>query len=60
MPCWRDMDTQMESESSVPSDWIAVRMEIDEDILAYFQSLGPDWEVHMNDALRDWLKTHRT
>lgn len=44
----------------VPSHWISAQMEIDEDILTYFQSLGPDWEVRMNDALRDWLKTHRT
>lgn len=50
---------RMEDQSSVPSDWVSVEMEIDEDILAYFQSLGPDWEARMNDALRDWLQTHR-
>ncbi|NYT25497.1 hypothetical protein H0A73_18010 [Alcaligenaceae bacterium] len=49
----------MESNSSVPSDWITVHMDIDEDILIYFQSPGPDREVRINDALRDWLKTHR-
>jgi len=30
----------------------------DRDVLAAFKSGGPGWQTRMNDALRDWLKTH--
>ena len=28
------------------------------DVLAAFRATGAGWQTHMNDALRDWLRTH--
>jgi uncharacterized protein (DUF4415 family) len=28
------------------------------DVLAAFRSTGPGWQTRMNEALRDWLRTH--
>jgi uncharacterized protein (DUF4415 family) len=28
------------------------------DVLAAFRATGPGWQTRMNEALRDWLKTH--
>jgi uncharacterized protein (DUF4415 family) len=28
------------------------------DVLHAFRSTGPGWQTRMNDALRDWLRTH--
>ena len=28
------------------------------DVLAAFRASGPGWQTRMNDALRDWLRTH--
>lgn len=28
------------------------------DVLAAFRATGRGWQTRMNDALRDWLKTH--
>jgi len=30
------------------------------EVLAAFRAGGPGWQTRMNDALRDWLKTHQT
>ncbi len=35
-----------------------VAIRIDRDVLAAFREAGPGWQTRMNDALRDWLKTH--
>ena len=35
-----------------------VALRVDRDILAAFRATGPGWQTRMNDALRDWLKTH--
>jgi len=35
---------------------VAVRYS--QDVLAAFRATGAGWQVRMNDALRDWLKTH--
>jgi len=35
-----------------------VAIRIDKDILSAFRSAGPGWQTRMNDALKDWLKTH--
>jgi len=29
-----------------------------QDVSAAFRATGAGWQVRMNDALRDWLKTH--
>ena len=33
-------------------------LRFDTDILAAFKSTGKGWQTRMNNALRDWLKTH--
>ncbi len=35
-----------------------VAIRFDKDVLAAFRAGGPGWQTRMNDALRDWLKTH--
>lgn len=50
----------MKDESGVPADWITVEMEIDADVLAYFQNQGPDWEVRMNEALKRMIEAGLT
>lgn len=35
-----------------------VAIRFDRDILESFRAAGPGWQTRMNDALRDWLKTH--
>jgi len=32
---------------------------LDPDILAAFKNSGRGWQTRMNDALRDWLRTHQ-
>jgi uncharacterized protein (DUF4415 family) len=40
-----------------PKEQVSIRY--DADILAAFRASGPGWQTRMNDALREWLKTHR-
>lgn len=35
-----------------------VAIRFDRDVLDTFRKAGPGWQTRMNDALRDWLKTH--
>ncbi len=35
-----------------------VALRVDRDVLAAFRAGGPGWQTRMNDALRDWLRTH--
>ena len=35
-----------------------VAIRIDRDVLAAFRASGPGWQTRMNNALREWLKTH--
>ncbi len=35
-----------------------VAIRIDHDILEAFRSGGPGWQTRMNDALREWVKSH--
>lgn len=35
-----------------------VAIRLDHDVLATFRQSGPGWQTRMNDALRDWLRTH--
>ena len=41
---------------SATKEQVAIRF--DHDVLAAFRTAGPGWQTRMNDALRDWLKTH--
>ena len=35
-----------------------VAIRLDHDVLAAFRTGGPGWQTRMNDALKDWLRTH--
>lgn len=35
-----------------------VAIRFDRDVLTAFRKAGPGWQTRMNDALREWLKTH--
>ncbi|WP_211239018.1 BrnA antitoxin family protein [Desulfonatronum lacustre] len=43
-------------KGSGTKEQVAVRF--DKDILEVFRAAGPGWQTRMNDALRDWLRTH--
>jgi uncharacterized protein (DUF4415 family) len=34
-------------------------LRLDADVLAAFKAGGRGWQTRMNDALKDWLNTHR-
>jgi uncharacterized protein (DUF4415 family) len=36
----------------------ATAVRFDADILAAFKATGKGWQTRINEALRDWLKTH--
>lgn len=36
----------------------ATTIRLDEEVLAAFKATGQAWQTRMNNALRDWLKTH--
>jgi uncharacterized protein (DUF4415 family) len=38
---------------------VAVTVRYDAEIIDRFRASGDGWQTRMNDALRDWLKTHR-
>ncbi|MFC4521869.1 BrnA antitoxin family protein [Cupriavidus pinatubonensis] len=42
---------------SVRKELVSVRYDIE--ILEAFRATGDGWQTRMNDALRDWLRTHR-
>lgn len=44
-------------KSASPKVQLTVRY--DADVVSAFKEGGPGWQTRMNDALRDWLKTHR-
>lgn len=35
-----------------------VAIRFDREVLTAFRSAGPGWQTRMNEALKDWLKTH--
>lgn len=37
----------------------ATTIRLDEEVLAAFKATGQGWQTRMNNALRDWLKTHQ-
>lgn len=39
-----------------PKEHLNIRL--DADIVEAFRRTGSDWQTRLNDALRDWLKTH--
>ncbi|MBI3283415.1 MAG: BrnA antitoxin family protein [Burkholderiales bacterium] len=37
-----------------------VTLRIDREVLESFKGAGEGWQTRMNDALKDWLSTHKT
>lgn len=37
---------------------LALTIRYDSDIVETFKATGKGWQTRMNDALKDWLKTH--
>jgi uncharacterized protein (DUF4415 family) len=37
---------------------LSLTVRYDEDIVATFKATGRGWQTRMNNALRDWLKSH--
>ena len=37
-----------------------VAIRLDHDVLAAFRTGGPGWQTHINEALKDGLRTHST
>jgi len=42
--------------SAVVKERITIRL--DPDVLAAFKATGRGWQTRVNDAMRDWVKTH--
>lgn len=40
------------------SDKTQIALRVDNATLAAFKATGKGWQTRMNEALRDWLKTH--
>ncbi|WP_372782424.1 BrnA antitoxin family protein [Litorivivens sp.] len=40
------------------SNKVSTTIRFDRDIIEAFQKDGAGWQSRMNDALRDWLRTH--
>lgn len=38
---------------------ISTTIRFDADVLAAFKSTGAGWQTRINEALKDWLSTHR-
>jgi uncharacterized protein (DUF4415 family) len=36
-----------------------IALRVDRDVLARFRAEGPGWQTRMNEALKDWLRSHR-
>lgn len=36
----------------------ATTIRFDDEILEAFKATGPGWQTRLNDAVKDWLKTH--
>ncbi|SEI66152.1 BrnA antitoxin family protein [Achromobacter sp. NFACC18-2] len=45
--------------STVATRKSATTIRLDEEILTAFKATGQGWQTRINNALRDWLKTHR-
>jgi len=37
---------------------VSTTVRFDAEVVAAFRAMGKGWQTHMNEALRDWLKTH--
>lgn len=37
---------------------VAVKLRLDPDVLAALRATGRGWQTRVNDAMREWVKTH--
>lgn len=42
------------------SQRIAITLKLDPEVLAWFRAQGPEWEQHVNAALRLYAEAHKT
>jgi uncharacterized protein (DUF4415 family) len=42
----------------IEPDKTQILLSIDKSVLQAFRTFGEDWQTSMNDALKEWLKTH--
>lgn len=42
----------------IESDKAQILFSIDKSVLYAFRTFGDDWQTFMNEALKEWLKTH--
>ncbi len=54
----REMIHQRRVGRPVGSDKTQIALRVDNDVLGRFRATGKGWQSRMNQALRDWLKTH--
>lgn len=36
-----------------------ISIRLDDEVLEVFRKSGPGWQTRVNDALKDWLRTHK-
>lgn len=51
-------DKKRRGRPVVAATKISTTIRFDADILAAFKARGDGWQTRMNDALREWLKSH--
>ena len=44
--------------NSVGIEKVSVEIDYDADIVSAFRAAGSNWQLRMNDALREWLQEH--
>lgn len=56
-----EAETLLKKRGRPAGSGIKVQMTVrfDSEVIDAFKSAGDGWQTRMNDALRDWLKTHR-
>lgn len=47
-----------QGSAQAPSAQQALTVRFDAEVVAAFKATGQGWQARMNDALKDWLRTH--
>jgi uncharacterized protein (DUF4415 family) len=51
-------DKKHRGRPAASANKVSTTIRFDADVLAAFKAKGDGWQTRMNDALRDWLKSH--
>lgn len=51
-------DKKRRGRAAADTNKVSTTICFDADVLAAFKAQGDGWQTRMNDALRDWLKSH--